>query len=95
MPEEKLKKVIIGVTIAGTLLLTFLFAVIIYQFVCMGVKNSQIKAAEEQIASYEEAKEQLQGNLSYYETEEYKEKIARIYGYVYSEDQTSEDDDSK
>lgn len=90
MPEEKLKKVIVGVTVAGTLLLTFLFAVIIYQFVCMGVRSSQIKTVQNEINKYQEEKEKLKDNLGYYESDDYKEWIARDWGYIYPDDQTEE-----
>lgn len=89
MPEKKLKRIIVGVTIAGTLLLTVLFAVIIYQWISMGVKSYQINKAQEEIKQFQEQKDLLQGNLDYFEQDGYKEKIARKYGYVYPEDQTS------
>lgn len=89
MPEKKLKRIIVGVTIAGTLLLTVLFAVIIYQWISMGVKSYQINKTQEEIKQFEEEKELLQGNLDYFEGDGYKEWIARQYGYVYPEDQTS------
>ena len=89
MPENKLKRMIVGVTIAGTLLLVVLFSVIIYQFVSMGVKSHQIDKMQEEIESFEQIKDKLGEDLEWYTTDEYKEWIARTHGYVYPEDQVS------
>lgn len=91
MNEEKLKKTIVGMVIACTLLFVLLLGVVLYQFVSMGIKSSQIDDLKTQISQYEEQKERLEEELSIYETDKKKEDLARQYGYVYPDDKTAED----
>lgn len=91
MTEEKLKKTITGMVVAGTVLVVILLGVIFYQFVSMGSKNAQIDSIKEQIQQYEEQKDNLEEELSIYQTDKKKEYLARQHGYVYPDDKTAED----
>lgn len=88
MPEEKLKKLVTAVVIAGTLLVVLLLGVILYQFISMGVKSGQIRSMEEQRQEYEAQIEDLQDQLDVYGTDKKQEDIAREHGYIYPDDRT-------
>ncbi|MBP5242291.1 MAG: hypothetical protein J6Z36_01195 [Clostridia bacterium] len=66
MSEEKLKRTVTGLTVAGTLLVLILLAVIIYQIVVMGVKSARIKDLETKIAWYEQQITEGNADLDYY-----------------------------
>ncbi|MBR7099716.1 MAG: hypothetical protein IKC91_01005 [Clostridia bacterium] len=91
MTEEKLKRTIIGMAIAGTLVIVLLLGVLIYQFVSMGIKNWQLNSLQTQIAEYEQKIETLGEQLAIYGTDKEKENLAREHGYVYPDDKTVED----
>ena len=61
--EEKLKKLVTAVVIAGTLLVVLLLGVILYQFISMGVKSGQIRSMEEQRQEYGARNRALCGGL--------------------------------
>lgn len=79
--EKKLKNLIVGISVAGTLLLFALLCVVVFQFVSMGIKNSQIKSYEAALARTEAEIAEAQGDLSYYESDEYK--LIRAVGSGY------------
>jgi ABC-type polysaccharide/polyol phosphate transport system ATPase subunit len=79
MSDEKLKRTVTGMIVAGTILILVLLLVIVYQIVCMGVKKSQIKKYEDEIAHYEEIAEQLDQDLNYYGSD-YAKWIAAMKG---------------
>jgi NADH:ubiquinone oxidoreductase subunit 6 (subunit J) len=79
MSDEKLKRTVTGMIVAGTILILVLLIVILYQIVCMGVKKSQIKKYEEQISNYERIAEQLGQDLDYYSSD-YAKWIAAVQG---------------
>jgi hypothetical protein len=81
MSDEKLKRTVTGMIVAGTVLILVLLLVIIYQFICMGVKRAQIKKYQEEIARYEQMAEQLGDDWSYYSSDYAKWKAAQQYGY--------------
>lgn len=89
MSRDKLKRMVTGITIAGTLLVVILVAIIVYQLITMGVKSSQISKLEEEIAETEEEISELEDELAEYLTDEALEKAARKAGYVYPDDKTS------
>ena len=73
--QEKMKRIAVGATVAGVLLLVFLLIVLIVQFVQIGVRRAELKSLEKKIAQYEEwiEKDQkvlddyLEGDALYYE----------------------------
>lgn len=85
MSDEKLKRVVSGAVVAGTLLLLILVFVIIYQFISIGIKNAQIKKYNEEIAQYEELVEQLGDDLAYYSSDYAKYLAAQRNGYDYED----------
>ena len=91
MTEEKLKRTIVGMTIAGTLVIVLLLAVLLYQFISMGIKNWEVNSLQTKIAEYEEKIETLGEQLAIYGTDKEKENLAREHGYVYPDDKTVED----
>lgn len=66
--EEKIRKIAVGTTIGGVLLIVFLVIILIIQFVQIGVGNSKKKQLDEQISQYEQAIEQGQKDVEFYET---------------------------
>ena len=58
MTQEKLKRVIVAFSVAGTLLLTILFAVIVGQIIAICVKNDRLQKLETEIAQLEQQKEE-------------------------------------
>ena len=52
--QEKMKRIAVGITVAGVLLILFLLIVLIVQFVQIGVKRAELKSLDKQIAEYEE-----------------------------------------
>ncbi len=91
MPEEKLKKMVVAVVVAGTILVVLLLGVILYQFISMGIKQGIIGSANEKISEYERLIEALDDDLDAYTRDEILEKLAREYGYIYPDDVTMGD----
>lgn len=91
MSEEKMRRTVAGMVIAGTLLVVMLLAVIVYQFVSMGQKRAKAAELQEEIKYYQELKDQKEEELGVYQTDWKKEQLARRWGYVYPEDKTPED----
>ena len=73
--QEKMKRIAVGATAAGVLLIVFLLVVLIIQFVQIGVRNAELKSLEKRIAQYEDSIEKdekilddyLNGDALYYE----------------------------
>lgn len=68
MPEEKSKRIAVGATVGGVLLVIVLVVIIVIQFVQMGVRQrklNEIKAAEEAL---QQAIDGGMHNLDYYES---------------------------
>ncbi len=91
MTEEKLKKTVVGMVVAGTVLVVLLLCVMLYQFVSMGVKQAQINSLNAQIQEYEEKKAKLEEEYGIVLGDEYKEKLAFLWGYVHPDTKTPED----
>ncbi len=70
LTDEKVKKIAVGATVAGVLLVIFLVVILIIQFVQIGVANAQSRRLDEEIAKYEQMIEDGQGNLEFYQSEE-------------------------
>ena len=58
MTQEKLKRVIVACSVAGTLLLTILFAVIVGQIIAIHVKNKRLEALDKEISQLEQQAEE-------------------------------------
>ncbi len=91
MSEGKLKKMVVAIVVAGTLAVVFLFGVLLYQFISMGVGQSRIDSMQAQVSEYERLIAQLDEDLDAYTREEILEKLAREYGYIFPDDVTMGD----
>lgn len=69
MPEEKTKRIAIAAIVAGVLVVLFLVAVLIVQFVKIGVANAERARLQAEIEHYEQLVEQQREDLEYYESE--------------------------
>ncbi len=68
--EEKLKRIAVGMTVAGVLLVLFLVVILVIQFVQIGVARAQTREYEEQLEYYQTESEKLEKNIDYYLSEE-------------------------
>ncbi len=79
--EDKARKIAVGATVGGVLLIIFLIVILIIQFVQIGVRNSQRAQLEDEIARYEEMINHDQNDLTYYRTQEGLYYLARKEGW--------------
>jgi hypothetical protein len=82
MTEEKMRKTITASVVAGTMLLVFLLAVLIYQWITLAVYNKRIAKAEEENKKLEEVIEEQKFDLEYYQSVMGKEWLAFQDGWV-------------
>lgn len=80
--EEKLKRVAVGMTVAGVLLVLFLIIILIIQFVQIGVARAQTREYEEELDYYKTESNKLEKNIDYYESEEGLYWLAIHQGWV-------------
>ena len=66
---EKNKRVAVGATAAGVLLLVFLVIVLVILFVQIGVKKAEIRRLEAKQAEFAKLVEDGEKDLEYFETE--------------------------
>ena len=85
MTQDKLRKIITASVVAGTALLVFLLAILIYQWITLGVMNSRIAKAEEENKKWEEVIEEKKFDLEYYQSVMGKEWLAFQNGWVRGE----------
>ncbi len=69
MPEDKAKRIAVGATVAGVLLVIFLAIVIIVQCVSIGVKNAQSRRLSRSIEEYTQRIEEGERDLEFYESD--------------------------
>lgn len=67
LTDEKVRKVAVGATVAGVLLVLFLIVILIVQFVQIGVANAQSRRLDEEIAKYEQMIEEGEDALDFYQ----------------------------
>ena len=79
--EEKAKRIAVGATVAGVLLIIFLIVIVIVQFVQMGVANSKKDELDDRIGEYQRAIEQGENDLDYYRSGEGLYYYARRNGF--------------
>ena len=75
------KKIAIGTTAAGVLLMVFLVIILVLQFVKIGVKNSEKRRLENEVHRYEQLNDDLGKDLDFFETEEGLRMLAVMNGY--------------
>ena len=69
IPQEKARRIAVGATAAGILLVLFLVIILIVQFVRIGVSNSESRRLDEEIEHYNRLIEDRNSDLEYYESE--------------------------
>lgn len=63
MTQEQMAKRVTGIVVAATLFLVILFAVLVYQWVTMAVKQDRINRAEAEAASLAAQEQEYQEDL--------------------------------
>ncbi len=86
MTQEKMRKTITAIAVAGTTLLVVLLAYLVYQWITIAVLNKRIAKAEEDVAYYETLNEQSESDLEYYESDFYKQLAAFKLGLIKGQD---------
>lgn len=64
------KRIAVGATVAGVLLIIFLVVVLIIQFVQIGVRKKEARELNSQIENYERLINEAEKQLDFYQTEE-------------------------
>ena len=85
MTQEKLKRVIVACSVAGTLLLTILFAVIVGQIITICVKNNRLEKLEQEITQLEQQKEEGSDLADHLESDIGQFWLALQKGFVVSQ----------
>lgn len=86
MTQDKMRRTITAIAVAGTTLLVVLLAYLVYQWITIAVLNNRIEKAEEDIAYYETLNEQSESDLEYYESDFYKQLAAFKLGLIKGQD---------
>lgn len=72
MTQDKMRKLITAAVVAGTALLAFLFAFLVYQWITIAVYDNRIKKAQDEIAYYEKLNETAESDLEGYLSDDYR-----------------------
>ena len=64
MTEEKVARMVTGITIAGTLFLAVLFGILVYQWIELGVRGARLKALQAEGVALQQQIEESQGILN-------------------------------
>ena len=86
MTQDKMRRTITAIAVAGTTLLVVLLAYLVYQWITIAVLNNRIEKAEENVAYYETLNEQSESDLEYYESDFYKQLAAFKLGLIKGQD---------
>ncbi len=86
MTQDKMRRTITAIAVAGTTLLVVLLAYLVYQWITIAVLNNRIEKAEEDVAYYEALNEQSESDLEYYESDFYKQLAAFKLGLIKGQD---------
>ncbi len=82
MTENKLRRIVTAVAVAGTCLLVFLTGFIVYQLVKIGTLDSREDKLKKEITKLEQTLEKGEKDLDYYESEWYLQNEAWKLGFV-------------
>ena len=82
MTQEKMKKVIVACTVAGTLLLVFLLTFLIYQFITIAIMDKRIETKKDEIVELSQIIDQGNKDVEYYESVFGKEWLAFQKGFI-------------
>lgn len=82
LTEEQAKRIAVGATVAGVLLIIFLVVIVVIQFVQIGVRKRREEDLDRQITEYERAVQQGNDDLeNWYRTGEGLYWYARQNGF--------------
>ena len=81
LTEEKVRKIVTGATVAGVLLIVFLVAILIVQFVQIGIVNQKRAEYDALIEQYNEMIESGENSLELLELEETLRSLAMENGW--------------
>ena len=81
MTQEKMRKTITAIATSATLLLVILLSVLIYQWVTISVQKKRIAKAEENVNYWTQINQDSKDDLSFYESDIYKEWASFKLGY--------------
>ena len=76
------KRIAVGATIAGVLLVIFLVIVLVVQFVKISVRNNEKRRLESQIDEYERLIKEGKMDLEFYNSEQGLRRLAVQHGWV-------------
>ena len=80
---SKAKRIAIGTTVAGVLLIVFLVIVLIIQFAKIGVRNSEKNKLKNEAEKYEQLISEVEKDLGFFKTQEGLRMLAVMNGYKY------------
>lgn len=84
--KEQVKRIVVGATVAGVLLVFCLVVMIVYQYVRIGFLAREKAFLESEIERVEQNISDKQDKLEIYSSEGYLEYLARTYGYRFPGD---------
>lgn len=79
--EEKKRRIAVGATVGGVLLIVFLLTILIIQFVQIGVGNARKNRLDREIQEYERLIQEGEENLEWYKSGNGLYLTARKYGW--------------
>lgn len=82
MTEAKMKKLIIAIVAAATVLFVLLASYLAYQWITIAVYNNRIEKAKENIAAYEQKIEESSNELEYKSSDLFKQIEAFKLGLI-------------
>ncbi len=82
MTQEKLRRIITACVSAATVLLVFLTCFLCYQWITIAVYNKRIDKLEKANAEIEATNEKLEGEATYYESQQGKDWLAFQQGFI-------------
>lgn len=80
--ETKAKRIAIGATVAGVLLIVFLVVILVIQFAKIGVKNAERGRLQDQIEQYRKLNEETEKDIEFYKTQEGLRMLAVMNGWT-------------
>ena len=83
MTQEKLRRVVVAATVAGTILFVILLSVLVYQFIKMDSFDKRIENLEQENAQLEQESEDLEGELKDVNSDLGKLFLAIKEGFVF------------
>ena len=79
--ETRAKRIAIGTTVAGVLLIVFLVIILVIQFAKIGVRNSEKKNLLKEVERYEQLNSETEKDLDFFKTQEGLRMLAVMNGY--------------